>query len=212
MPPIARLTDLHICPMQTPAVVPIPHVGGPIVGPGAVTVLAGGLPVAVMGDMAVCVGPPDVLVKGSATVLAMGKPVVRLGDSTAHGGTIVAGLPTVLVGDSGGAGTSQAATMSAAKAGGSAFVRAECNTKAQDAVVRQAPPPPPDTGKAWVEVEVTDANGDPLPYQKVQVTDAGGTVRFAFSDGQGLVRIQGMAPGSCTITLPDLDESSWMAG
>jgi hypothetical protein len=46
----------------------------------------------------------------------------------------------------------------------------------------------------------------------VQVTDAGGTVRFAFSDGQGLVRIQGMAPGSCTITLPDLDESSWMAG
>jgi len=99
MPPAARLTDFHQCPMQTPAVpLPIPHVGGPITGPGAPTVLIGGLPAAKVGDMAVCVGPPDSIVKGSATVNIMGVPAARMGDSTAHGGTIVTGFPTVMIG------------------------------------------------------------------------------------------------------------------
>ena len=84
--------------MLTPGVPPIPHVGGLIVGPGAPTVLIGGLPAAVVGDMCVCVGPPDSIIKGSATVLIMGKPAARMGDSTAHGGTIVLGCPTVLIG------------------------------------------------------------------------------------------------------------------
>jgi len=98
MPPAARLTDMHVCPMQTPAVVPIPHVGGPIVGPGVPNVLIGGMPAAVVGDMAVCVGPPDVIVKGSMTVLISGRPAARMGDMTAHGGTIVVGFPTVMIG------------------------------------------------------------------------------------------------------------------
>jgi uncharacterized Zn-binding protein involved in type VI secretion len=98
MPPAARLTDMHICPMVTPGVPPIPHVGGPILGPGAPTVLIMGLPAAIVGDTAVCVGPPDSLVKGSATVTIMGRPAVRLGDSTAHGGTVVLGAPTVMIG------------------------------------------------------------------------------------------------------------------
>jgi uncharacterized Zn-binding protein involved in type VI secretion len=84
--------------MQTPGLPPIPHVGGPVVGPGVPTVLIGSLPAAVLGDNAVCVGPPDVIVKGSATVLIGGKPAARLGDTTAHGGSIVLGLPTVLIG------------------------------------------------------------------------------------------------------------------
>lgn len=96
--PAARLTDLHTCPMVTPGVPPIPHVGGPITGPGAPTVLIGSIPAAVMGDMAVCVGPPDSIIKGSATVLICGKPAARMGDTTAHGGSIVLGLPTVLIG------------------------------------------------------------------------------------------------------------------
>lgn len=94
----ARLTDMHVCPMQTPAPVPIPHVGGPIVGPGVPTVLVGNMPAATMGDMCVCVGPPDSIIKGSATVLIMNKPAARMGDSTAHGGTVVLGMPTVLIG------------------------------------------------------------------------------------------------------------------
>jgi uncharacterized Zn-binding protein involved in type VI secretion len=99
MPPAARLTDMHLCPLQTPAVpAPIPHVGGPIAGPCAPTVLIGGLPAAKVGDIAVCVGPPDSIVKGSATVMVMGMPAARMGDSTAHGGTIVVGFPTVMIG------------------------------------------------------------------------------------------------------------------
>ncbi|WP_323789886.1 PAAR domain-containing protein [Psychroserpens sp.] len=98
MPPAARLTDFHECPMQTPAVVPIPHVGGPIVGPGEPTVLIGGLPAARVGDMLVCVGPPDSIVMGSATVLVGGCPAARMGDETAHGGEIVLGIPTVEIG------------------------------------------------------------------------------------------------------------------
>jgi uncharacterized Zn-binding protein involved in type VI secretion len=56
------------------------------------------MPAAVMGDMLVCVGPPDSIVKGSATVLICGKPAARMGDITAHGGSIVIGLPTVIIG------------------------------------------------------------------------------------------------------------------
>jgi uncharacterized Zn-binding protein involved in type VI secretion len=93
--PCARLTDMHTCPMTTGTV---PHVGGPIAGPGVPTVLVGKLPCAVLGDTAVCVGPPDTIAKGSATVQVGKKPCARMGDSTAHGGVIVAGLPTVLVG------------------------------------------------------------------------------------------------------------------
>jgi uncharacterized Zn-binding protein involved in type VI secretion len=95
MPPAARLTDLHTCPMVTAVV---PHVGGPIVGPGVPMVLIGGLPAAVMGDSCVCTGPPDTIVKGSATVLVGGKPAARMGDTTAHGGAVTLGLPTVLIG------------------------------------------------------------------------------------------------------------------
>jgi uncharacterized Zn-binding protein involved in type VI secretion len=93
--PASRITDMHVCPMVT---VLVPHVGGPILPPGAITVLIGGLPAARVGDMAVCVGPPDVIALGSFTVLTMKMPQARIGDMTAHGGAIVLGYPTVLVG------------------------------------------------------------------------------------------------------------------
>lgn len=98
MPPAARLTDMHVCPMSTPALPPVSHVGGPIVGPGVPTVLMGGLPAAVVGDAACCVGPPDTIVTGSATVLIGGRPAARMGDATAHGGRVAQGLPIVLIG------------------------------------------------------------------------------------------------------------------
>lgn len=95
----ARLTDMHTCPMQTPAVPsPIPHVGGPIVGPGVPTVLVGSLPAAVVGDSCTCTGPPDTIAMGSATVMIGGMPAARIGDSTAHGGSIAAGCATVIIG------------------------------------------------------------------------------------------------------------------
>jgi len=95
MPAAARVTDMHTCPMATGSV---PHVGGPILPPGAPTVLIGGMPAAKMGDMATCSGPPDTIVQGSGTVLIEGIPAARMGDMTAHGGSIVAGEFTVIIG------------------------------------------------------------------------------------------------------------------
>jgi uncharacterized Zn-binding protein involved in type VI secretion len=89
---------MHVCPMVTPGVPPIPHVGGPISGPGVPNVLIGGLPAAVLGDMCVCTGPPDSIVKGSATVMISSRPAARMGDTCAHGGSIVLGCPTVMIG------------------------------------------------------------------------------------------------------------------
>lgn len=94
--PAARLTDMHVCPMVTGVV---PHVGGPISGPGAPTVLIMSLPAARVTDLCVCVGPPDVIVMGSATVLIMNLPAARLTSQCAHGGVVVGpGAPTVLIG------------------------------------------------------------------------------------------------------------------
>ena len=76
----------------------MPHIGGPIIGPGVPTVLISGLPAAVVGDMCTCTGPPDSIVKGSATVLIGGRPAARMGDVTAHGGQVVVGDPTVVIG------------------------------------------------------------------------------------------------------------------
>lgn len=96
MPPAARVGDMHLCPLVNPG--GAPHTGGPIAGPGAATVLIGGMPAARAADLATCAGPPDVLVPGSSTVLIGGMPAVRAGDTTAHGGTVLAGLPTVMIG------------------------------------------------------------------------------------------------------------------
>ena len=95
MPPAARISDMHTCPMFNG---PVPHVGGPIVGPSVPTVLIGGQPAAVVGDMCVCVGPPDTIVRGSGTVFIGGRPAARIGDTTAHSGVIVQGFPTVMIG------------------------------------------------------------------------------------------------------------------
>ncbi|MBW3530709.1 PAAR domain-containing protein [Shewanella sp. NKUCC06_TVS] len=98
MPPAARITDMHVCPMVTPGLPPIPHVGGPVVGPGVPTVLIEKLPASVIGDSCVCVGPPDTIAKGSSSVMIGGKPAARLGDTTVHGGNIVLGALAVIIG------------------------------------------------------------------------------------------------------------------
>ena len=105
MQPAARLTDMHVCPMVTGVV---PHVGGPISAPGKPTVLIGGLPAARLGDMAVCVGPPDSVIMGSPKVLIGGQPAARVTDMQTcpmvtgvvpHvGGPISLGCFTVLIG------------------------------------------------------------------------------------------------------------------
>jgi len=95
MPPAARVTDMHVCPMVTGTV---PHVGGPILPPCCPTVLIGFLPAARVTDMATCVGPPDVIAMGSTSVMIGGLPAARIGDTTAHGGNITMGCFTVIIG------------------------------------------------------------------------------------------------------------------
>jgi uncharacterized Zn-binding protein involved in type VI secretion len=95
MPPAARVGDMHTCPLFNG---PVPHVGGPVLPPGCPTVLIGGLPAARAGDMATCVGPPDTIAMGSTKVMIKGQPAARMGDMTAHGGVIVVGAPTVIIG------------------------------------------------------------------------------------------------------------------
>ena len=92
--PAARVGDMHTCPLVTPE----PHVGGPVLAPCAVTVITGGLPQARIGDLCTCVGPPDVIVTGAFNVIVCGSPAARKGDATVHGGLIVAGVATVLIG------------------------------------------------------------------------------------------------------------------
>ncbi len=100
MPPAARIGDMHMCPMVTPGTPPIPHVGGPVMK-GAATVMIGMMPAARMGDMCTCVGPPDTIAKGSPTVMIENMMAARVGDLTAHGGSIVVGCPTVMIGEMG---------------------------------------------------------------------------------------------------------------
>src|SRR6188768_4222503 len=116
--PAARVGDMHTCPMVTGVV---PHVGGPVLPPGCPTVLIGMMPAARVSDLLVCVGPPDVIAKGSPTVLIGGMMAARMGDLTAHGGVIVIGCPTVMIGEAGsggaGGGPQVAALQAASKTG-----------------------------------------------------------------------------------------------
>lgn len=95
MPLAARVTDMHVCPMVT---VLVPHVGGPVIPPACPTVVIGFMPAARITDMLICVGPPDMIAMGSSSVIIGGMPAARLGDMTVHGGVIVTGCPTVIIG------------------------------------------------------------------------------------------------------------------
>jgi uncharacterized Zn-binding protein involved in type VI secretion len=117
MPPAARVGDMHVCPMVTGVV---PHVGGPILPPGCPTVLIGFMPAARQTDMCVCVGPPDMIAMGSLTVKIGFLPAARMGDLTAHGGSIVMGFPTVMIGDVG-MGGAQGGGLSSAAVSGAPF-------------------------------------------------------------------------------------------
>ena len=109
MPDAARVGDQHVCPLP-------PHVGGTVLPPACTSVLIGGEPAARVGDMAVCQGPMDIIAMGEPTVLIGGQPAARKGDPTVHGGVIVVGEPSVLIGVS-----RQGAVMRQAAESGAAF-------------------------------------------------------------------------------------------
>jgi uncharacterized Zn-binding protein involved in type VI secretion len=184
MPPAARVSDMHVCPMVTPGVPPIPHVGGPILPPGVPTVMIGFLPAATVTNMATCVGPPDVIVKGSTGVFINFLPAARMGDTCAHGGTIVLGEPTVMIGEigspspgAGGAG----AVMAGLVAGGAFTPKAGQSqtallstagtqgTVAAQTAATYTPPTGPTAG--WNTVPAPQTLSTPVTSEAVLVTE-----------------------------------------
>ncbi|UQA62011.1 PAAR domain-containing protein [Polyangium aurulentum] len=136
MPPAARITDNHVCPKVEPG--PVPHVGGPILT-GHFKTFIGWIPASRVDDKAFCVGPPDTISKGSSNVIIGDKQAARICDSTEHGGIIVTGCPTVLIGE-----TPQSSALRAAAASGAPFCE-ECE-KALKAAKEAAPVVPPEGG------------------------------------------------------------------
>jgi len=88
MPAAARISDMHTCPK---------HVGGPV-SAGEASVLIGFMPAARVGDTLACAGPVDTVAEGETSVLIGDRPAARVSDATSHGGVLVAGDPTVLIG------------------------------------------------------------------------------------------------------------------
>jgi uncharacterized Zn-binding protein involved in type VI secretion len=208
--PAARLTDMHVCPMVTPGLPPIPHVGGPVTGPGCPTVLIGGMPASVMGDMCVCVGPPDTIIMGSTGVFIGGMPAARMGDPTTHGGTIVLGCPTVLIGEvgSGSADPVQLAMLESASNMSSAFA-----TKASRIVALQtaANEGTPEAHKhniedSYIQYEVVDDDDNPVSDLDYEIELSDGKIVKGTTDSNGLTKkISGYTQGMSSISFPDTD-------
>jgi hypothetical protein len=159
-----------------------------------------------------CVDPLDIIMVGASTVLISSLPAARMGDSCAHGGTIVSGCATVLIGDSGGDACSpQTATMSALQDGAKAFTQK--NFAAKGAHSEQVDSPLFSEGdpkkRAWIEVALVDESGDAVPYARYRVVAPDGTVREGFLDDKGLARVGGIDPGTCHISFPKLDSDAW---
>jgi len=191
MPPAARVNDNHICPMQTPAVVPIPHVGGPIMGPGVPSVLIEGIPASVVGDVCMCVGPPSAVMKGSMGVLIAGRAAARVGDPTMHGGTILPpGAPTVIIGEQGsGSGTPKPGV--AAPGGKDGGAKIESVTT------------------SWIEIQMNDRAGFGVANTKFKLETPDGKIIHGVTDGNGLGRVEGIQPGNHKISFPDLPQDGF---
>lgn len=191
MPPAAKLNDNHLCPMQTPAVVPIPHVGGPVLGPGVPTVMFEGQPAIVVGDGCICVGPPDFIQMGSTGVTAMGRAVARIGDATQHGGSLIGpGCPTVIVGEIGNA-----------SAGAVAGLAAEGERDGASKLTSET--------ASWIEVQMNDRGGFGVANTKFVVETADGQIIHGVTDANGLGRVERIKPGNHKIRFPDLPQDGF---
>ncbi len=195
--PAARLTDMHVCPMVD---VLKPHVGGPVTGPGVPTVLIGGMPAAVMGDMCTCVGPPDVILMGSAGVLIGGKPAARMGDMTAHGGSIILGCPTVLIGEAGGGGGGGGGGTGGLGAG---VMKDQLNKNALNNAAQNGDGLAPRSDKEDLKAQFTliDEAEKPVKGVKYEIRTVDGQKHTGQTDSSGKTEnISGVTPTDCRVT------------
>jgi len=223
MPPAATLVSPHICPMFN---VLVPHIGGMPSPPGNPTVLICGQPAICAGDPLICPGPPNVVAMGSLGVMICGKPAARMFDPTAHGGIILMGMPTVMIGEIGMSMGQLIALLEAILAGilDVAFQWCEGVTGALSGGV-QPPASPAATGAAaggtvgpfqpaplqhhWFKAKVTLQNGDPAQAFAYELKASDGTVRKGFTRPDGMAVEANLPAGSCEFKLTDLDKDSW---
>ncbi|HET6567183.1 MAG TPA: PAAR domain-containing protein [Rhodothermales bacterium] len=213
--PAARLTDMHVCPMVTPGVPPIPHVGGPVVGPGVPTVLIGGMPAATMGDMLVCVGPPD--------VIALGCPTVMIGTGggggAGGGGGGGAGGGGGTGSGAGGAGGKAAAenkkfekgkTAKASKKGGAGAKNPAAAAAAAAAYAKHSGKKEETVQKGhWIEFQFTDSAGLPVSGVPYELTLPDGTTSQGRLEGDGSIRRGVEQTGQGKVVLQSLSEAKW---
>ncbi len=220
--PAARVGDMHVCPMVTPGVPPVPHVGGPILPPGVPNVLIGGMPAAVIGAMATCTGPPDTVVLGSTGVLIGGRPAARMGDTCAHGGTIAVGCPNVLIGETMPGAPPVVAAMPPAVAPQQQPAPESTSTAQQQPAAQRstaqstqgapsgtATRKPPSEQKTWVAFRMVDEAGKPVVGEKFRLKLPDGTLREGLTNMNGEVRVDGIDPGTCQLSFPDIDPDQW---
>lgn len=203
--PAARIGDMHICPAVTPAVPPVPHVGGPIIGPGCPTVLIGGMPAAVMGDSCTCAGPPSSIILGSMGVFIGGMPAARVTDMTAHGGSIMMGCPTVLIGDVGaGSGGGGAVSGSISKMKNTAQLGADKkNKEALQKAAKNSDGLAPKSTPADMKAQfclVDEANKGIANFDyRIETPD--GAVHTGTTDSSGKTTpLSGYMPGECRVS------------
>jgi uncharacterized Zn-binding protein involved in type VI secretion len=178
----------------------VPHVGGPITAPGVPNVLIGGMPAATMGDMCVCVGPPDVIILGSSGVMIGGRPAARMGDMTAHGGNIVLGCFTVLIGETGGGGgggMSPGAGMSAS------VTQSMMNKKSLENAASKGDGIASRTDKEDLKAQFTlvDEAQKPISGVQYEIETTSGKKYKGKTDGSGETQnISGVTPADCRVT------------
>ncbi len=225
MPPAARISDMHTCPMATGVV---PHVGGPIIT-GCATVLIGFMPAARITDKCICTGPPDLIVKGSPTVLIDFMLAARLGDNTAHGGVIVTGMPTVLIGDSGSGpgggggggggggdgGGDEGGDEGGGTGGGGVGGGGTGGGGVGTAAASTAAPTGPSEidekkGTHYLKIKLVDEDGNSVPGEPYEVKLPDGKVVKKNLDAEGKVHIKGIKEsGSCKVSFPKIDKDAW---
>ena len=167
--PAARVADMHVCPMVTPAPAPVPHVGGPVLPPGSPTVFIGGMPAARMGDMATCTGPPDI---------------------------IVAGCPTVLIGEGPGSG-----------GGGGGGAVAAARASAHSALIGESSEA---EGPHWIEYQFVDSAGNPVTEVPYEYTCVDGHIEKGKLTKDGVVKRGGLPDaGNCTVRLFSVYNAKW---
>jgi len=175
--------------------------GGVITGPGVPTVMIGGMPASVMGDMHACPmvnpAPPAIPHVGAAiiatgvTVLIGGKPAARMGDTAICTGppdSIIVGCPTVLIGDGGGGGGGGGA--------GGKTGKAKVETKKTEVEENH-----------YLDVKVEDKSGNPITGLKYTVKTPDGHTTEGVLTGQ--VKKTGLKEGSCEVKMVALMGVEW---